>query len=116
MSKRDRQTEALVRDLDPGIAHAVVVLREAGIETFESCEGGSGHCYPEPTVRFFGTPEAGWRALAACLALGLPVYAIRRYWTVEDDHEPRGPNWEIVFRRKLAEADAGIAAGAPAGA
>ena len=37
-------TEAL--GLDPGIAGAVAVLREAGVETFESCEGGHGHAYP----------------------------------------------------------------------
>ncbi len=29
--------------LDPGIADYVIALREAGIETFESCEGGPGH-------------------------------------------------------------------------
>ncbi len=28
----------------------VEVLRAAGVETFESCEGGAGHSYPEPTV------------------------------------------------------------------
>ena len=36
--------------LDAGIAQAVVALRAGGVETFESCEGGPGHAYPEPTV------------------------------------------------------------------
>jgi hypothetical protein len=39
-------------------------LQDSGIETFESCEGGKGHAYPEPAVRFNGGPEAGWRALS----------------------------------------------------
>ena len=49
--------------LDPGIAQAVVTLCNGGIETFESCEGGEGHAYPEPTVRFHGGMGEGFRAL-----------------------------------------------------
>lgn len=85
--------------LDPGIQEAVESLRAGGIETFESCEGGEGHAFPEPTVRFYGTPEAGWRALAICLAGGLPVAALRRVWYVLDSNEPTGPHWELTFRR-----------------
>jgi len=87
--------------LDPGIERAVGLLQGAGVETFESCEGGAGHTYTEPTVRFRGTPEAGWRALGVCLAYGLPVLALRRVWYVLDRNEPTGPDWEIVFRRQL---------------
>jgi hypothetical protein len=29
--------------LDPGIEHAVRVLRDAGVETTESCQGGGAH-------------------------------------------------------------------------
>jgi hypothetical protein len=56
--------------LDPKIAKHVMVLRSAGIETFESCEGGDGHAYPEPTVRFHGGKAVGLRALAAALEGG----------------------------------------------
>lgn len=84
--------------LDRGIERAVRSLQAAGIETYESCEGGSGHAYPEPTVRFHGAPEAGWRAVAACLALGLPVLSLRRVWDILDANEPAGPHWEITFR------------------
>jgi hypothetical protein len=54
---------------------------------------------PEP-LPFCGPQEAGWRALSVCLAYGLPVLALRRYWTIEDG-EPVGPSWELVFRHRL---------------
>jgi hypothetical protein len=83
--------------LDAGIAHAVDVLREAGVETFESCQGGSGHVFAEPTVRFFGPPSEGYRAFAVALQRGLPVHALKRIWTL-DDGELTGPHWELIFR------------------
>lgn len=88
--------------LDGGIRKAVELLQSSGIETFESCEGGLGHTYPEPTVRFHGTPEAGWRAMGICLTHGLPILALRRIWLMLDANEPTGPYWEITFRRRLS--------------
>lgn len=82
--------------LDAGIARQVEILRAAGIETFESCQGGAGHCYPEPTIRFYGGPAQGFRALAAAIEHGLKVSTLRRIWVVADN-EPHGPWWEIVF-------------------
>jgi hypothetical protein len=82
--------------LDPGIAAIVATLRGAGVETFESCEGGPGHAFPEPTVRFYGHRDEGYRALAVALGAGLGVRALRRYWDVTDG-EPTGPHWELVF-------------------
>ena len=38
--------------LDEGIADYVILLDKFGVETYEYCEGGSGHAYPEPTIRF----------------------------------------------------------------
>jgi hypothetical protein len=89
--------------IDPGIEKAVRRLQACGIETFESCEGGIGHAYPEPTIRFHGAPEAGWRAVAACLSYGLPVMSLRRVWDILYANEPAGPHWEITFRAKVAE-------------
>jgi hypothetical protein len=83
--------------IDPGIRRAVKVLQEGGVETFESCEGGSGHAFPEPTVRFYGTPAAGPHALSVCMDNGLPVMALRRVWYLENN-EPTGPHWELTFR------------------
>ena len=104
--RRDRQTRrlseadeiALLNGLDPDIRDYVARLRSEGIDTFESCQGGARHAFAEPTVRFYGTPEAGWRAVAVCLAYGLPILALRRVWYVLDRNEPTGPDWEIVFR------------------
>jgi hypothetical protein len=86
--------------VDLGIVRAVKVLLDSDVEAFESCEGGEGHAFPQPTIRFGGTVEAGWRALAICLNFGFPVSALRRYWTI-DGREPVGPSWEIVFRDRL---------------
>ena len=82
--------------IDAGIAHAVAILQRAGVETFESCEGGPGHAFTEPTIRFHGYREEGFRALAAAMAAGLPVAALRRYWDVIDG-EASGPHWEMIF-------------------
>ena len=82
--------------LDPGIEKAVLALRDAGVETFESCEGGVGHAYPEPTVRFHGERAHGFAALSAAISAGLDVSALRRVWPVIE-LEPTGPWWEMTF-------------------
>jgi hypothetical protein len=87
--------------LDPGIARAVRALRAGGVETFESCEGGEGHAYPEPTVRFHGEHPEGFRALSVAMQAGLRVTSLRRTWTVQDG-EPHGPYWEMTFAREPA--------------
>jgi len=84
--------------IDLGVRKAVKTLQDAGIETFESCEGGRGHAYHAPTVAFYGTPEAGWRAVAVCLSYGLPIRSLQRVWSIDDGNEPTGPHWEIVFK------------------
>ena len=82
--------------VDPGIAHHVNVLRAADVETFESCQGGSGHACPEPMVRFHGDRSEGFRALAAAMQSGLQVAELRRIWPINDG-EPTGPWWEMTF-------------------
>lgn len=88
--------------LDTGIAVFVERLNdEYNVETFESCEGGVGHSYPEPTVAFHGGNSEGFRVLAAALQIGLPVAELRRVWRVEDG-EPVGPRWQMTFSRKCS--------------
>jgi hypothetical protein len=88
-----------VPGLDPGIAPMVDALMDYGVETFESCEGTEGHSYREPTVRFHGQPEEGFRAYAAAMERGLPVSAVRRVWIVVDG-ELTGPYWEMTFHSR----------------
>jgi len=90
-SAKDERTS-----LDKGIEREVKILQGAGVETFESCEGGHGHAYPVPAVRFHGDRSEGYRALAVAIRGGLRVTCLRRIWTVEDG-EPTGPYWEMVF-------------------
>jgi hypothetical protein len=85
--------------LDPGIAAYVRALREHGVDTFESCEGGESHAYPEPTIRFRGDRSEGLRALAVAHRARLPVASLRRIWPVIDG-EPTGPWWEMVFKER----------------
>ena len=85
--------------LDRFISYAVKVLRDGGIETYESCQGGPGHAYPEPTIRFHGTQADGFRALSVAVMFGLPVRDLRRAWTISDG-EPVGPHWELTFRKR----------------
>jgi hypothetical protein len=91
----------LLVGLDPGIGPYVEVLRAAGIETFESCQGGPGHAYAEPTIRFHGHRGEGFKALAVALQRGLPVSDLRRTWPLLDG-EPTGPHWEMVFSKVAA--------------
>lgn len=93
-------TETFSPPLDPGIAKIVEILRAAGVETFESCEGGSGHSFLEPTVRFHGNSGAGHHALGIAMTYVLPVSQLRRTWDVVEGC-PTGPYWELVFRKKF---------------
>jgi hypothetical protein len=85
--------------LDPGIEREVKILNSAGIETYESCEGGPGHSYLEPTIRFHGERGEGFRALAIALIYRLRVSELRRGYSIIDG-EPVGPHWEMTFIKK----------------
>ncbi len=82
--------------LDEGIREIVIILVENGVETFESCQGGRGHSYPWPTIRFEGSSSEGLRALSVALSYGLPVDQLRRTWGLIDG-SIHGPWWEMTF-------------------
>ena len=84
-------------NLDDGIRELVTILRSEGVETFESCQGGEGHCFPEPTIRFHGSQYEGYRAFGVARMRDLPVEGLSRYYDVIDG-ELRGPWWEMTFR------------------
>lgn len=97
--------ESIVADkfdppLDPGIRNEVLILRAVGIETYQSCEGGEGHSFSEPTVQFHGSRYKGFMALTQAMENGLAVKDLRRVWSIEDG-EPVGPNWEMTFYRRV---------------
>jgi hypothetical protein len=90
----------------------VRVLWEGGIDTYESCEGGPGHSYPGPAVRFHGTRSEGFAALHVAVQHGLPVRTLSRFWDLDKTGEPSGPHWEMTFwprrsgtRTESSEAD-----------
>jgi hypothetical protein len=86
------------RPIDQGIARAVRLLQEGGIETIESCEGGDTHPRRDPTVWFAGEHYEGLRAVAVAQQNGLKVARLCRVWDVLD-LELVGPQWEIEFVR-----------------
>jgi hypothetical protein len=70
--------------LDPLIKPVVKLLNSHGFHTFESCQGGEGHCFNEPTVRFFGSEFDLIRAFEICQCYGLNVYEAKRVFIKED--------------------------------
>ena len=88
-----------VRRIDAGIRREVRILWENGIETTESCEGGKGHPFPEPTVRFRGDHAEGFKALGIALQNGIKVLELRRFWSIQFG-EPCGPEWEMTILRE----------------
>lgn len=65
-------------NIDAGIRPAVEILNQNGFETFESCEGGKGHCLTDPTVRFYGDEFDCVRAYEICQAYNLCVLEVKR--------------------------------------
>lgn len=99
---REQFAPATDLELDAGIRRAVLMLRSAGVETFESCEGGAGHAFPDPTIKFHGGAWAGYRAFAAAVECGLPVLRIQKVYGVSGA-QLEGPWWEIVFRTTASD-------------
>jgi hypothetical protein len=84
-------------EIDLGVRRWVLILRANGVETFESCQGGEGHAMPEPTIKFFGSSWAGYRAFAIAMEHGMPVLDLRHVYSVVDG-QLQGPWWEMTFR------------------
>ena len=93
------EMESLIEEekLDKGIRDFVLFLRENNFETFESCQGGIGHGFPEPTVRFFGNKHEGLRMAMICIKNDLPIDEVRRSFSI-DEGELQTPFWEVTFR------------------
>lgn len=116
MSKRVRKTKSAIpiRDmmapedwyqtLDTGIRFAVRVLHANGFETCQSCQGGKGHAYGQPTVDMVATADdaQGFGALAALQSYGLPVDSISIFWNICNGL-PYEKLWRITFRKSMED-------------
>ena len=89
------------QQLDAGVREYVRILRENGIHTVESCEGGEGHYSDLPWVSFQpgGDFPTGLRAVAIAIDHGLPVWQLQRTWTLKQECIS-GPDWELTFHAK----------------
>lgn len=79
---RDSDMDLVIDEL---IRPAVDLLRKYGIETIESCQGGEGHAYREPTVRFVGDEIDIIRAMDICIAHGMCVSEGRKVFKKIED-------------------------------
>lgn len=91
-----------IEGLDDGIKKAVFLLMDYGFETFESCEGSEGHCYSEPTVRFFGDEFDLIRAWEICSLHGLRVFEAKRVFRKtplydKEEINIKGLSWDKPF-------------------
>lgn len=108
LNEQVAERDVYIPGIDKGIERAVFILRNFGIETLQSCEGGPGHpynmdgqhAYPEPTVDFGGVISEGYRAYAVARTYGLPVKDLCRVWS-DQEGELVGPIWRLTFWKKL---------------
>lgn len=84
--------------LDPGIVLAVRVLREAGVDTLWSCEGGDGHAYKSPTVVFRGDPAEARRVVDISRRNHLAPRRVLREWRLWRSYDDKrtGPIAEAI--------------------
>jgi hypothetical protein len=64
--------------IDDGILPAVELLNRYGFKTFESCQGGEGHCFQNPTVRFYGNEFDLIKAYELCSLQKMNVFEAKR--------------------------------------
>ena len=96
--------EASYRSLDPGIRFAVRVLHANGFETCQSCQGGKGHAYDEPTVEMVAEAACatGFGALAVLQTYWLPVNAVALVWPVRNGL-PYEKLWRLTFFKTMED-------------
>ena len=84
--------------LDAGIRFPVRVLHAAGLETCQSCEGGEGHAYYDPTIDMVARADDvdGFAALRALEDYGLHVATVSIVWNIKNGL-PYEKLWRIVL-------------------
>lgn len=97
--------EKWYRTLDPGIRFPVRVLHAHGFETCQSCQGGKGHAYHDPTIDMLAGASGdteGIAALGPLAAYGLDVRTISITWSI-DSGLPYEKLWRIAFVKPVPE-------------
>jgi hypothetical protein len=105
MPIRDKMwPDASYKSLDVGIRFAVHVLHAGGFDTCQSCQGGKGHAYDQPTVEMIaGADDAlGFGALKVLQAYGLPVRDVAILWPVQHGL-PYEKLWRITFFKTMED-------------
>lgn len=91
--------------IDKGIRFAVRVLHARGFETCQSCEGGDGRAYDQPSVDLIAGSRdaAGFAAVAELVSFGLPVDRLSQVWNLDALGRPYETIWRIEFSRAFPE-------------
>lgn len=96
--------EGFYQKLDKGIRFAVRVLHAKGFETCQSCQGGKGHCYNNPTIDLISSGDDSWgfAAISALQDYGIIVTDISLHWSVRNGF-PYDRIWRIELANTLEE-------------
>jgi hypothetical protein len=97
--------ESFYRGIDAGIRFPLRVLHAHGFETCQSCQGGKGHAYLEPTIDMVAggaSDSEGIAALGPLAAYGLPVSTVGIIWNIEQGL-PYEKLWRITFRTTMED-------------
>ena len=85
MKKKEKNKGCVdYESLDAGIRGAVLLLNSFGFKTYESCEGGIGHCVQDAFVSFEGDEYDLLRAFEICRLHGLNVHEALRVFSRTD--------------------------------
>lgn len=97
-------SEDFYRQLDAGIRFPVRILHAAGFDTCQSCQGGVGHSYPDPTIDLVarGDDANGFGALDALRDYGLPVSTVAIVWNIQNGL-PFEKLWRITFVKSMED-------------
>ena len=97
--------EEVYQIMDPGIRFAVRVLHaKGGIETCQSCQGGPGHSYVQPSIDIIagGQDSTGFAALAALADYGINVDEILLVWNIQNGL-PYEKLWRVTLVKAIPE-------------
>ncbi len=104
MKRNSVLSEQTYKTIDKGIRFAVRVLNAKGIDTQQSCQGGKGHAYNQPSVDIPATDDdaKGFAALSALRDYGLPVQEVSIIWPVSGSL-PTEKFWRVTFFKTMED-------------